>query len=749
VLFTIGTAPVINDLDNFSEVSLDRDGNSEVGSGPFYSNPLAELDSYANLQNLQDAPTLDLNSNAQQQHFDQNVDVNTNPITALGSAASMVFSTFSNIMKGSQSQSRVDETQNQPIPPPSMPPLIGEDLNTNNNPYVGNYGLPPVQPSDPNAPPPTFFTPGEENLFKKTEIEQPSNTFRLGNNKKKTYAHIPGLSSSQQFQNVPQNFSLNPVMPPMPPQPITHVDSMANFQPPAPINPYQNQPQQSFTDVSPEKSSSKFSLSSLLDKIPVTKNLFGSSNDENNYQQQQPTEYDQQYGYQDFTVTSQNYFQPQSNENQPSINFFNQQPQNYSFSSAQQSSESDVKHAMSSSPSPAATENTTPVNFFNPQQFNTTPFAPKVQPLENQTKDLGQANVAPMITHVPLTNVQGPFVGMQQPEPFLPPQTISPALPLNVQEPPKMETSFGFSPVGQAVFQPPMNSFTPQSFSTPPPTQSTTTVDSTASVSFFNPSEASELFKSRAGDDGKPKNPYSNTRARGVGLYKPRSSLTSESTSAQVLLPPVPIPSTQMNAQQFFVATPPTQELTRPSSVPIEEQKQNASLSPPVMPVESTSTIANDLIPSQPIYDSQVAQKKSDLNVPENENVVEQFQVHPTAAATEQPVVSETSNVSNFFESETSTSKINEQVSAINFFQAPETSQQQQQPVANFPPPQPLDSVNEIQNPINFFSMGGKDKGEIQSFEQQVRIIFKFFVKICKVILYSSLSNIIKGAATI
>lgn len=749
-VFTIGAAPVISDLDNFSEVSLDRDGNSEISSGPFYSNPLAELDSYANLQNLHDVPpTLDLNSNNcqhQQQHYDQNIDVNTNPITALGSAASMVFSTFSSIMKGSQSQSKFDESQNQSFsttPRPSassstMPTSTGDEMNINSNVYGGNYGLPLAQPSDPNARPPTFFTPGEENLFKKTEVEQPSNTFRLGSNKKKTYAHIPGLSSSQQTQNVPQNFNLNPVMPPMPPQPVTHVDSMANFQPPAPLNQHQSQPQQNYQEVSPEKpSSNKFSFSSLLDKIPVTKNLFGSSNDDNSYQQQPSIEYNQQYGYQDFTVTSQNYFSPQqSNESQPPINFFNQQQPNYSFPSAQPSSVSDVQHTMTSAPLSTSTstntsyENVMPVNFFNPQQFNTMPFAPKVQQPENQAENLGQiqnAKIHEVTSDVPIANVQGTFIGIQQ-TPIttpgvIPPQTISPAL----QEPPKINT-----PVvpQQAVFQSNPNNV----FDTPP----TNSTGAESSISFFNPSEASELFKSRATDDGKPKNPYSNTRTRGVGLYKPRSSLTSESTSAQVILPPVPISSnnsTQMNAQQYFTALP-TDDLSRPPSIPtpksIEEQKQ--STSPMIMPVENTqtnATINSHLTPSQPIYE--IAQKKSDLNVPEMENVEQ--------ATT----VSDTSNVSNFFGTETSTNKINEQISAINFFQAtPEANQS----VANFPPPQPLDSVNEtkVQNPINFFSMGDEGKVEIQQsqpLEQQVRIIVMIFFYVTCIISFILL-NIIK-----
>lgn len=720
-------------MDNFSEVSLDRDGNSEVGSGPYYSNPLADIDSYANLQNLHDAPTLDLdvNRNAQQQQlYDQNVDVNTNPIAALGSAASMVFSTFSSIMKGSASQGRFEENQNQPLPPPPISSSIGEDLIVKNNPYEL-----PQSSSDPNAPPPTFFTPGDENLFKKSEIEQPSNTFRLGSNKKKTYAHIPGLSSAQHSQNVPQNFTLNPIMPPMPPQPITHVDSMANFQPPAPINPYQNQPQQNYQEVSPEKPiSNKFSLSSLLDKIPVTKTLFGSSNDDNNYQHQQSMEYNNQqpqYGYEDFSVTSQNYFQPQpSNENQPPINFFNQQQQqqSYSFPSAQQSSASDVKHAMSPSSSSTTAENIMPVNFFIPQQFNTTPFVAKVQSPEKKADDnfeqIQTSNVQ-QLPHVPLSSTIGSFIGVQQSSPLitpnLPPQ--SQALSLNAETPkieapyliPQTEAPFL---IPQTVQAPPSvisQTLTQESFQ-PPPTNTFAAqsfTNDSGPISFFNPTETSEIFKSRHGDDEKRKNPYSNNRARGVGLYKPRSSLTSESTSTQVILPSASVSSnisTQMNTQQFFTAQP--TELTRPplSTQSIDEQKQNTST--PVMLVECSQKIAN-LIPSQPIYDSPVAQKKSDLNVPEIENV-EQFQVQLNAQ-----VVSETSDVSNFFDSKTPTNKVNEQASALNFFQTPETIQC----VANFPPPQPLDSVDKTdhQNSINFFSM--TDKNEIQNyshFKQQV-----------------------------
>lgn len=701
-VFTIGAAPVINDLDNFSEVSLDRDGNSEIGSGPIYSSPLAELDSFANLQNLHDdaPPTLDLDVNS---NNDQ-VDVNTNPISAaFGSAASSVFSqfssTFTNIIKGSASQP-VFEENSMPLPPPTLP------LNENNP-----YGFVPNDQPNINAAPPAFFTPGDENLFRKTEIEQTSNTFRLGSNKKKTYAHIPGLSSSQP-QAVPQNYNLNPVMPPLPPQPVAHVDSMANFQSTqtSSYNPYQSQApmpmQQQQPEVAPPSSSNKFSFSSLLEKIPVTKSLFGSSSDD--YQQQHES-----FDYQDFTVTSQNYYPPQqqpqiqsqlNNEQQTSsINFFN--PQSNSFSSAQQlpPSTADVKQTMPSNENVNST-----VNFFNPQQFNTTPFAKTSvqQPTENAQQNFPPMSLpeaaAPLISSVftPPT-----ILTQNNSEIFPPPPPITEPFVVD-QRPSSRDQTVSFfnnqqptPPVISSIENQSTFAFAPQSFSTPPPSSN---IIEAAPVSFFNPTKTSELFKTRQNDDGRPKNPYSNTRVRGVGLYKTRSSLTSESTSAQVPLPPAPalIPSSQLSAQQFFTPTPFQTENQQQSS---EELTSRPSMLPPATTELKQQNTLNDL---------SMESASNDLNLLHNPShdatTIENSLEHENVAGV---ALSESQNVSNFFANEGNESIVNEQVAALNFFQVQKEDRLDFSPLPSAPP-----SEENNQNAINFFSIDNV-KQEEQPFQ--------------------------------
>lgn len=219
-------------------MSLDRDGNSsEVGqssdlqtdlANPFYPSPLSDLDSFNNLQSLhefqnQPPPTLDINSNSQQQQTIN--DGSINPISAFGTAASTVFSTFSNIIKGSTSQTRIeDQHQQQQQYQPQLiqeqqSPFTSETYQDNNQMIPPNPYAPYNIQSDESAPPPSFYKPSDEMLFnKRPQMEAPSNTFRLGGHKKKAYAHIPGLSSTSQSQNVPQNFNINPVMPPLPPQ---------------------------------------------------------------------------------------------------------------------------------------------------------------------------------------------------------------------------------------------------------------------------------------------------------------------------------------------------------------------------------------------------------------------------------------------------------------------------------------------------------------------------------------------------
>lgn len=344
-MFTIGT-PTISDTDNFSDVSLDRDGTSDTASAvvettsSFYS-PLAELDSMGNLQNIPSIPALDLNQDQQQ------IDANLNPITAalaqLPNAASTVFSTFSSIIKGASSHSKLDEYQsNSSGLPTNFPQDISDPVE-----YIGGY----ASSFDANAPPPVFFSPTDDSLYKKQPAEPATtNTFRLGGAKKKTYAHIPGLSSGQQMPVATPPFNQNSFMPPMPSQSENAMEPNHRYQdsPPA-MRSYPTQQKE------PEKSS-MFSLTSLLtsqllEKIPSTKNLFSTSEAVSNYDQQR-LNHDQ-----DFDVLTSNHDQPP----QSAGNFFNIPQSSVGLSQPEQQQ--------------LAPQASSPViSFFNPQQFNTAPF---------------------------------------------------------------------------------------------------------------------------------------------------------------------------------------------------------------------------------------------------------------------------------------------------------------------------------------------------------------------------------------
>lgn len=491
-MFTIGT-PAISDSDNFSDVSLDRDGASDTANmlveTPAFYSPLAELDSMGNLQNIQSAPTLDLTQDQQQ------IDTNLNPISAalaqLPNAASTVFSTFSSIIKGSSSYHKLDEPQHAQGPP------LAEPVNPTAYMFTSSF--------DPNAPPPSFFSPTDDSLFKKQSAEpEINNTFRLGGHKKKTYAHIPGLSSHQQQAPVAQNFNVNPIMPPLPPviEPVNHYQQ--EYQAAPAFNPYEAaQPKE------PEKTN-KFSFTSLLpsqllEKIPSTKNLFSSNEQAPVYEQQSFN------NNQDFSVMT-------SINDQPSqaANFFNNAQPNQFHGSAQQDQSQIVQQ--------------TPVNFFNPMQFNTSPFA------QHKASD----QISGILPHAQLP-VALPSVSMPD---FAPP-------PMMIATPTNPITN-------QGMFQPNQFSTPNQSAANEPPRIDAISADTNCPPpTFFNPIEASDMFKASQADDGKPKNPYSSSRlSRGVGLYKTRP-MNETANTQQMFMPPMP------SVQANFVSS--TQTSFQPS----------------------------------------------------------------------------------------------------------------------------------------------------------------------------------------
>lgn len=276
-----------------------------------------------------------------------NVDMNLNSLSAalaqLPNAASTVFSTFSNIIKGTAP------------PPPMASNVHTNDSLTFNDPMEEpmltqpySYGF-PTEPEQITAPPP-LFSPTDESIFKKAPTETHlDNNFRMGGLKKKTYAHIPGLSSNQQTivqQNPVPAFN----MPPMPtkPQPDLSNQYPPDYQPPPMITSYNTNYDK--TDYKEPEKSNKFSFSSLiptqlLEKLPAASNLsslFGGGSDTT--YSAPPTMSNENFG----VDTSNNYM----NQQFTSISHQQDQPQ-----------------LMTTPQSPP-----TPMNFINPQQFKTNPF---------------------------------------------------------------------------------------------------------------------------------------------------------------------------------------------------------------------------------------------------------------------------------------------------------------------------------------------------------------------------------------
>ncbi|CAO1374852.1 unnamed protein product [Diamesa serratosioi] len=368
-IFTIGEPPAaIANGDNFSEISLDRDTGSEMSPPPsdFTNNnlysPLAEMDAFSSMP-----PTIKVQQQ-QQQSF---VDSNFNPLTAalaqLPNAASTVFSTFSNIIKGT-------------APPTSSTSQVQNNLTFNDpmaellltQPY--SYGY-PTEPEQITAPPP-LFSPTDESLFKKVPTETIlENNFRMGGLKKKTYAHIPGLSTNQQTlpQNAVSTFNHMPQMPPMPIKPQSD-QFQPNYQPPPMLENYNTNYDN--TDCREPEKSNKFSFASLiptqlLEKLPVPSNLsnlFGGSDATSSFAAPQMTANDI------FTVNTGDSLmnqqdQPQMTQGQPQMNFFNpQQFQTNPFERQVQSSEPPITNNYQTVP--LASQNMNQLNINDGSQMN-------------------------------------------------------------------------------------------------------------------------------------------------------------------------------------------------------------------------------------------------------------------------------------------------------------------------------------------------------------------------------------------
>ncbi|XP_062554414.1 mucin-2 isoform X2 [Armigeres subalbatus] len=183
-----GAVLELQDQDNFSEIDLHSTADS-------LSNAPPSTNDYNPLQDLEDSEQREPNSYLQQ----------TSALTAqfaaqLPNVASTVFSTFSRVIKGSSPGPQQPPSQPAPVEPTQFSSPVGGYEYSQQGIYAqGSHSFIEQHKQLPPPPPPTFFNP--------EAVSQPgpafppsgatgSNTYRLGGAKKKTYAHIPGLSTA-------------------------------------------------------------------------------------------------------------------------------------------------------------------------------------------------------------------------------------------------------------------------------------------------------------------------------------------------------------------------------------------------------------------------------------------------------------------------------------------------------------------------------------------------------------------------
>uniref|UniRef100_A0A182F8C0 Uncharacterized protein n=1 Tax=Anopheles albimanus TaxID=7167 RepID=A0A182F8C0_ANOAL len=248
------------DTDSFSEIDLSATSEPQSSTRP----PTAT--EYNPLQDLEESDSLRGGAGDRQgtddgggpsSYFQQTSTLTAQFAAQLPTVASTVFSTFSRVIKGS-SPVPTASGDHQPLPPSSVGYGFGaqqEFQNTIHPPPpsaaaaassfgtlastsaseqaypsgIGNeHQLTAQVASEPPPPPPTFYNPEQVQTAVATAVQPPplqssaaigtgapSNSYRLGGTKKKTYAHIPGLSTTAPSAQQPFN-AQNVVAPPLP-----------------------------------------------------------------------------------------------------------------------------------------------------------------------------------------------------------------------------------------------------------------------------------------------------------------------------------------------------------------------------------------------------------------------------------------------------------------------------------------------------------------------------------------------------
>ncbi|XP_055622210.1 uncharacterized protein LOC129765744 isoform X2 [Toxorhynchites rutilus septentrionalis] len=496
IVFSPGAAPgLLQDLDNFSEIDL------HSSSEPLSSVPTSTVE-YNPLQELEEA---EVKGTEPSSYLQQTSAITAQFAAQLPNVASTVFSTFSRVIKGTSPQPTFDQ-----------PPVISLIDPASASQTVYDYSEPPAaqipsfavtqQEQGPPPPPPTFFNPVE---ISNSGVTQPppvapaaSNSYRLGGSKKKTYAHIPGLSAAGPSPTVEAPVQ-NPCvaqLPSAPESPVTYHPNLQQIQPP--------------------KSSFSFleKLPNLLEKLPVPA-AFTSA------QQQQP----------DVVPTPTDYFSSQAAP--PSAPGFGEQPP-----------PSIVQPVVPEAPvapfqQPANQQHPAnlppPPTFFTPAQIPTIPNHPQTQPSKNpySSSRLNRGSVG--LYKNPLTS----------PAPI--------AAPVFLQEPPKVATNFP-QPVAhiEPTSQPPVQFFNP-TISThqvkPPKTHSPTSRHISESPSAGTDQVGTVISRPQSSLSeslGRSSNPF--TPFQQDTQSETKTVIDSRSKSSENVLSPPPRPNSNLSEPAIY-----------------------------------------------------------------------------------------------------------------------------------------------------------------------------------------------------
>ncbi|XP_053682318.1 uncharacterized protein LOC128732903 isoform X2 [Sabethes cyaneus] len=179
-----GAVPDLQDSDSFSEIDLHSttDSLNNVPTSSTEYNP------------LQDLEETDPRNQESSSYLQQTSAITAQFAAQLPTVASTVLSTFSRVIKGSSPVPQ--QSTSQPVEPTSVPHSSYDYTQS----HFGNNSESVTDQQQPLPPPPTFFNPESVGTTGPSHFAATapsvSNTYRLGGNKKKTYAHIPGLSSA-------------------------------------------------------------------------------------------------------------------------------------------------------------------------------------------------------------------------------------------------------------------------------------------------------------------------------------------------------------------------------------------------------------------------------------------------------------------------------------------------------------------------------------------------------------------------